>query len=857
MNGNVDDAKSKKSDLFQQYIASCNILNDNMKRGILGITLILTVLAVLAQDKISYKGHGNILGKIVDSLTNLPLQYATITLYAGGKSKPLNGTTSDAGGDFSLAKIPPGNYNLVIEFVGYQSINLNNVIVGQGHEVVSLNLIRLSKKSSTLQSVTVTAPEKLVENKIDKMVFNVEKDITSQTGVATDVLKKVPELSVDVDGNVELAGSTNIRFLIDGKPSTVFGSNITDVLQSIPASQIKSIEVITNPGAKYDAQGIGGIINIILKHSKAQGINGNVSLTGGTIFQNGSFNVNARKGKFGLNAFLNGNVRVTTTTPTSFQRISTDTVAKTIVLLRQDGRSDFSRHGFQTGIGFDWSINDKNSLSGALRYIAFGNHSKGSNNQLENIQNDGGSILSDITSINNTNSSFKQQGVDPSLNFKHNFKNKEQQLEIGIDGSFGNNLNVTGNDQYIQPKDSLIYGTRNNNPANESEYEMMIDYVQPLHKDVNLGIGGKFSGYDISSIADAKVWNANVNDYSYDSALSNDLNYHQKVYAGYAELNFPVGKMLDARIGGRYERTQINAFYTNSQKKIENGYNTFIPSIFLMKKVGDHQTLKLNFTIRINRPDYSDLNPFINTIDPKNVTKGNPNLKPEVWDRYEASYTNDLGRIGSFMITLFYRQSNGDIQPFIVYYPSIQVGDTTYTNVAVATQENIGVEDNGGTNLFFDLHPTEKFNIRSNIIVFYRHTINHIDTGYNSSSTIYRFNLNASYQFRGNFAAEFFGSFNSHHHEAQGFYPSFTSYSLALRKLFWNKKGSIALSANNFFTKYVDQRTDLYGPGFVSSYLRRVPYRSIGINFTWKFGKIEIKKEKEEEPNVNLNAPEQ
>ena len=139
--------------------------------------------------------------------------------------------------------------------------------------------------------------------------------ITSQSGVATDILKKVPQVSVDIDGNVELAGSSSIRFLIDGKPSSAFGNNITDVLQSIPASQIKSIEVVTNPGAKYDAQGLGGIINIILKKNTAKGVNGNISLTAGTRQQNGSFNFNARNKNFGINAYVSGNARLNSKTP--------------------------------------------------------------------------------------------------------------------------------------------------------------------------------------------------------------------------------------------------------------------------------------------------------------------------------------------------------------------------------------------------------------------------------------------------------------------------------------------------------------------------------------------------------------
>ena len=602
-------------------------LCDVMKKGILITLLAFLLVASYGQVKVNGKLSGKISGKIIDSTTNLPLEYATITLYTAGKTKPLTGTTSDSTGNFTIAKIPHGIYNIVIEFVGFRTINLNDIVVDQGHEVIDLHRIFTNKKSTVLQSVVVTAPGNLVENKIDKLVYNAEKDITSQTGVATDILKKVPQISVDVDGNVELEGSTDIRFLINGKPSTIFGSNITDVLQSIPANQIKSIEVITNPGAKYDAQGTGGIINIILKHNTVQGINGNVSLTVGTIVQNGSINLNARKGKFGLNAFVNGNARLTTTTQNSLQRVSTDTATKTESLLQQDGSTQFNRHGFQSGIGFDWTPSDRNNLSGALNYHNFGNKSTGMINQLEQTQEMPGGVFSSINSTFQTNSAFRQYSFDPSLNYKHNFKNKEQQLEIGIDGSFAHNLITSGSDQYLQPQDSLIYGTRNNNPAKENEYEMMIDYAQPLSKDVNFGVGGKFSGYNIASTADALLWNPYLNGYFYDSALSNDLNYHQRVYAGYAEINFPVGSLFEARLGGRYERTQVNSFYANSQQKVEEGYNTFIPSIFLMKKIGDNQTFKLNFTIRINRPDYADLNPYINASDPKNVYTGNPEFK--------------------------------------------------------------------------------------------------------------------------------------------------------------------------------------------------------------------------------------
>ena len=807
----------------------------------------------LAQTKEKTDAKARITGTVVDSLSNLPLEYATITLIKNGEKNASNGATSDDLGNFTVTNVPAGAFTVVIESIGYSQSIISNVIVNQKHEVIDLKNIRLRKKQQTLQNVTVTVQKKLVENKIDKLVYNAERDITSQTGVATDVLKKVPQVSVDVDGNVELAGSSSIRFLINGKPSTAFGSSITDVLQSIPASQIKSIEVITNPGAKYDAQGLGGIINIILK-STAQGINGNVSVTTGTLTQNGSFNFNARKGKFGVNAFLSGNARLTTTTPTSSERLSTDTATNKIAQLQQDGSSEFNRHGYQTGVGFDWTYKEKNNFSGSLNYNNFGFKGNGLVNQAEIIQSDPGVVLSDINSTNHTNNKFNEHSIDAGLNYKRTFSLDDQELEIYMNSSNSRNSRAAANDQFLQPHDSLIYGTNSNNPGKEQENEVGINYVQPLSKDVNLGLGGKLNVYDISSTSEAFVWQTSAKDYLYDSALSNSLDYRQKVYAAYSEISFPISELFQAKIGGRYERTEINSSFSNAPDKVHNGYNTFVPSFFVMRKLGERQTLKFNYSKRIERPDYGDLNPFINTSDPKNVFTGNPDLKPEIGNRYELTYNQDLGPTGTFLVTLFYRENKDDIQPFIVYYPTIKVGDTVYTNVAVTTRENIGVEKNIGTNIFCDLHFNSKLNIRSNLFFFYRHTINQVDKGYNSNSTNYRFNMNAGYQFNNDLAAEVFGNFNSVRHEAQGTYPSFTSYSMAVRKQLWNKKASIALTANNIFSKYINQEVNLFGPGFVTTSVRKVPFRSIGVNFTWKFGKLEFKKEKEPN-NDNLNPP--
>lgn len=307
-----------------------------------------------------------ITGKVIDSISGLPMEYSTITLFLVGNKKPVNGNTSNTSGQFTVKNVAAGKYKIVVEFIGYEPYTFYNVVINQQNLTVDLKTVSLVKKSGILQTVTVLAKGDVIENRIDKIIFNAEKDLTSQGGVATDVLKKVPQVSVDIDGKVELAGSTSIRFLIDGKPSSAFGSNITDVLQSIPASQIQSIEVVTNPGAKYDAQGLGGIINIILKKNTAKGINGNISLTAGTRTENGSFNFNARNKNFGINAFISGNKRLTANTIFSTDRLSKNDSANTTDLLHQERNNRFSRYGFESGVGFDWNYNKKIFFPGLL-----------------------------------------------------------------------------------------------------------------------------------------------------------------------------------------------------------------------------------------------------------------------------------------------------------------------------------------------------------------------------------------------------------------------------------------------------------------------------------------------------------
>ncbi|WP_298299992.1 TonB-dependent receptor [Hydrotalea sp.] len=794
---------------------------------------------------------GNVTGKVIDAVSKQPIEYATVTVLNKSTRNVINGTITDGSGSFVIKGLAPGNYIFKIQSLGYQEYTINTVSV-QKNASVHLPVIALAKQENVLQDVTVTAKKPLVENKIDKMVFNAEKDLTSQSGVATDLLKKVPMVSVDVDGNVQLAGSSSIQFLINGRPSTAFGNNIADVLQAIPASQIKSIEVITNPGAKYDASGLGGIINIILKDNQSKGINGNLSLTAGTLLQNGSFSLTARKKNFGINAFVSGGTRLRSTTPNTVDRNSIDTLNKTNVALLQSGTSRFTRHGMQSGLGFDWTLDSMNNISGGVNYNLFGYAGSGFVNQTQTTTNmmNGGNVLSDIASFSNSNGGFHFHNIDANLNYKKTFAKPDQELDVSLNSSFGHNHGYSNSEQFYVPSDSKFFGTQNDNPGTNNVHVLTVDYTQPFTSKIKFDAGGRVTLTSINSNASILSLNNNTGNYYYDSTQSNHLNYHQQVYAVYSELSFPVGTLFDAKVGGRYERTEINDYYSNAITQIKTpGYNTFVPGLYFIRKLTGNSTLKISYSKRIERPSYQDLNPFVNTSDPKNISTGNPYLQPQIGNRYELSYNKQINNIGSFMVAAFYRTSNHDIQPYVVFYPDYTVGDSAFTNVSVSTRQNIGLEKNMGVNLFASIDVSNALNLRTNMFFYERNTINELDPGYNSNSFNYHINLNASYQFKHDVAAEVFGNFRSARNEVQGRYPSFTTYSFALRKQFWKKKGSLALTAVNVFSQYLDQRTILTGPNFTTNNLRQIPFRSIGLNFTWKFGKLEFKKDDNPKPD--------
>lgn len=695
-----------------------------------------------------------------------------------------------------------------------------------------------------MNEVTVTGTKAAIENHIDKMVYNPGNDLTAQGGVAIDILKKVPMVSVDINGNIELMGNSNVRFLINGKPSSIFGASITDALQSIPADQIKDIEVITSPGAKYDATGTGGIINIILKENQVQGINSSVNLSAGTRLENGSFSLNARKGNFGVGVFLNGNRQLNTITKNTSNRQSYSAAKDTINHLFQQGENPFTRSGYRSGINFNWSITKKDELTAVLNYNHFENHGTGLTSQDQQTLLSTGNVLADLLTDRASDSRLTAKSTDWSLGYKKTFNKKEQELDILYTSSNGNNLNNASQITNYLSGGHQSSGLRSNNPGQDHQSELSLDYTQPVIKGFTIETGGKVILQDISNIVITDTLLTNGL-YARNYGQSNSFNYKRSIYAAYLSTSFSLfHDFLIGKAGLRYERTNTSADFAGTSIP---GYNTFAPSFTVQHKLDKTQFFKLAYSYRIERPDYGDLNPFFNISDPHNISTGNPLVKPEIGHNYELGYNKTFEKGGNIYFAGSYRYNTDDMQSLTTYYKTLNVNGTDYNDVALTTRHNIGSQTSIGANIFGSVPVTKELNLRSNIQLGER--TNSTPGLPSVSGFSYRANLNASYEFPHDLAFEVFGNYNSSQKNIQSTRPAFFFYNLAIRKQFLNKNASIGLTAANPFGMYITQKSASYGSNFYQTNIRLVPFQSFGITLSYKFGKLEFKKEAKDDNN--------
>lgn len=798
--------------------------------------------SVYAQDP---SATGRITAKILDSANRSPIDYATINVYQQGNKTPFRTSASDPKGNFSIINLPYGEYSLSIGFMGYRSYTANHIVINKQKPVAVMQGVLLVSTEKVLKVVNITGQTPAVQNKLDKLVYDPSNDLSAQGGTAIDVLKKVPTLTVDINGNVELLGSPGVNFLINGKPSSIFGSSLTDALASIPASQIKNIEVISNPGAKYDAQGTAGVINIVLKDNNVSGINGSVNLAAGTRLNNGSFNLSAKKNNFGVNTFFSGNTQGNTTSLNSKQL--TNSAGED--LLNQEGASKIKRNGYQTGIGFDWNLSPKDNLTASVGYNRFSNHSSDQANQLQTTF-DTNAMPVYINSDRNANNAIIANTLQWSLGYKKKFKKENQELDLLYQSNVSNNnSNYAQLQQYSDPLTAAT-GTSSSSPGKVKETGVELNYTQPVTKDFTLETGGKAFFKTINSAVDAQQYDAAGQLYVADPLQSYGFKYDRNIFAYYLSASFKAFNFVDVKAGARYEYTVNHTDFANTT--IPN-YGSFNPSVVISHQIDETQQFKMSYSHRIERPDYDELNPFVNRSDPYNISAGNPNLKPELGNNFEMGYSKTYKNGSSLNVTAFYRHNGDDIKSYTDFYSTYLEGDQTYNNVSFSSRINTGGENRLGTNLYASVPITSKLTLRSNVLISHKSIVfDYKGVNQNAEGMEYRMNLNAAYQFPKNLSAEVFGNYNTPKVGIQGSNASFLFYTLALRKQFLNRKASIGFSATDPFNKYINQSSTIIQAGNRQYTLRQVPYRSFGITFSYKFGnlKFDHKDDNKGEPDM-------
>ena len=791
-------------------------------------------VAVIAEGTLSISGI------IIDSLSQKSVDYATVSLFDQATGKAMSGALTGADGKFSIAKLNAGTYQLKVSFLSYANKTVNNINLTEGTSL-KLGRILLSPNSKTLKEVQITGKKPLIEEKIDRTIYNAESDLTSRGGDATDVMKRVPMVSVDLDGNVSVRGSGNIKVLINGKPSAMATASISDALKQIPADLIKSVEVITSPSAKYDAEGSGGIINIILKQNTLQGLSLNLNSAAGTRGADLGLNGGYKIGK--LNFSLGGFGRTGYNIPGEFSNSQTITslTSNNISLTTQSANTHNKFLFARYNAGLDYDINEHNSLSLGVVFGA-NNHPTTQDNFLTNSYLNN-VLASAMLQKNNVTNNSNQ--VDATLTYTLTGKKPDREFSFLTEYSQNNRDNNFESLFLNQNNGAITGGLKNDNNSINKEVTLEADYQTPLAKNQLLEFGAKDIVRTVTSnYSYLAASNSSLNYLPLSStSLSNAFNYKQNVASGYFSYTFSPIKNYTVKAGTRYEYTSINAdFQTGSAVNIPN-YGILVPSLNISKKLDNGDLLKLGYNRRIQRPSLEFLNPNIQASNPLNITVGNPSLQPEFTNNFELAYSTNI-KSNHFNISAFMRNTNDAIQTI-----RSANGDTVKTSY-----QNLGKQNAYGMSLSANLAITKKLNLNGGVDAYYLNLNNqNPDPVFYASNhgIVTNYRLFGSYDLSNNYSIQAFSFHRSQQIQLQGSQGSFSVYNLSFNKKFANKKGTIGIGADNFLSNGIKIPT-IVNSGNINQYAVNVLHnRSIEITFSYKFGGLSQEKPKKAKKSIN------
>jgi outer membrane receptor protein involved in Fe transport len=777
------------------------------------LLLILLMFLLSASNTIFAQNSVTIIGKVVEKNNQQPIEFATVMIANKTTQAVITGETTDLDGNF-LLQSKEREFYIEVTFIGFEKKVINDFEIINNQ--VDLGTIALAEDSKVLAEIEVVAEKSTTEFKLDKRVFNVGKDLSSTGASAYEVLNNVPSVNVSIEGAISLRGSSGVQILINGKPS-VLASEQGKGLGTITADMIESVEVITNPSAKYDAEGTSGIINIILKKEERRGINGSISLNTG-LPQNHSVgaSLNRRTEKFNLFTQLGAGYREL---PRIGEDINRDLVNNTTIY--SSGKEYRNEQFYNFVLGTDYYINPQNVLTLSAN-VAYEVEEQPSRYDFS-FEDENGDITSEwyrteVTSALNPKFQYELQYVS---DFKDD---KDHVLMFSALGNF------FGKDQSSTFENATLSGinrtssqeTRTN--FKEAKYTFNLDYTKPFSKKITVETGAQYVLQDVSN--DFAVTDLINGEWVDNSDLTNIFNYNQKVLGVYGTGAYEHNS-FGVKVGLRVENTDLQTVLITTNESNNLNFTNFFPTAHISYKVTDRFSLQAGYSRRIYRPRLWDLNPFFNIRNNFSFRTGNPDLLPEFTDSYEVSSIYILDKI-SMNFSVFHRYTTDVIDRI----------STFEDNVNIFKPYNIGTKRSTGIEFNTKYSPKKWFTLNGDFNYNYFNRQGELESvmfdfsaSQWSTKWTSKFNLPADIDF------EITGRYESKFRTVQGEISDMLFADLGLRKKILKGKAVVNFSIRDIFASRIQEnetsQTDFY------LYSKDYRGRFITLGFSYGFGKGE------------------
>lgn len=796
-----------------------------MRKIIAGILLALSFSAY-SQSQYGSRGmdepaQGVIEGVVLEEGGNRPVEYANVAVYSKSDSSLVTGGITNSQGVFKLTGVPYGQFFVTVHFIGYEKFTVPNVSIGPDRRRVDLKTINLRPSFVQLQDVEVTTERNTIEYQLDKKVINVNQNLVSAGATAVEALENAPSIRVDLEGNVTLRGSSNFTVLINGRPSVLDGS---DALQQIPASAIENIEIITNPSAKHDPDGVSGIINVIMKKDVNQGLNGIVNASAG---MNDKYEtdilLNYKKGKFGFTGGFSWNRR--DFHHEGFERRETRHTGLT-ELYERDQEGFFQRKGTQFKAGIEYSLTPSQtlSLSGDFGSFAFGRFSDQKTHRFSDPASENRYDVTRNTSKRN------EDFYNINLNYHNRLDELGQELtgliyyskEDGADISLRDEYLANENWEVIDP-DPLKYRTSEGGVGDEFRFE--VDYVKPFTKISKLEAGLQYRYDHGPEDFLYERYNPETQTFEPVDDYSNASGFLRNIYSGYLTFSHELAK-FQMQGGLRGEYTDRTVSVVNDGKDYRIDRVDFFPTLHITRKLNETNQVQASYSRRINRPRGWFLEPFVTVVDENTVNKGNPGLEPEYVNSFELNYQKNF-KTSFVSAEIYYRRTNNVFSRITSVYDSAN-------NVIMNTMANLNRDQSLGLELMTNADPFPWLNINGSV-TFYRYKLQGqvTEQDVDRESSNYDVRLTSALKISPTTRLQLMGFYNSPTVTAQGERGGFYFVNAGLRQDFFHNKLAATLQIRDIFGTMGNDFSATAGNIFTYSKFKREP-RVVTLSLSFK-----------------------